>query len=571
MTWLDTKQEWQNFTGLDEALRTELENSDDKVLEDAFYTPLEFGTAGMRGTLGVGINRMNIYTVRQATEGLARFMEQAGETAKKRGVAIAYDSRHFSREFALEAARVLGKHGITSYVFESLRPTPELSFAVRHLNTFTGIMITASHNPANYNGYKVYGEDGAQMPPQDADTVTSFIRSIESPLTVEVLSQEELEQSGLLHMIGEDVDRAYLDEIKTVAISPELLQDNTHLSVVYTALHGTGTMLATRALEEAGFKGLHLVEEQCVADANFSTVASPNPEEAGAFEYAMKLGKEVNADLLLATDPDADRLGAAIRMSDGNYRVLTGNQIAAIALDYLLLAHKNNHTLPKNATALKSIVSSEFATAVANSYGTKMVNVLTGFKFIAEKIKEYEQTHEHTFMFGFEESYGYLIKSFARDKDAIQMVVLLTEMAAYYQQQGKNLYDKLQELYQEHGFFLEKTVSVTLAGQEGLAKIKAIMEHLRSNTPTTVANYTIALAQDFAINQQVDDKGATSEIGLPTSNVLKYILEDGSWIAIRPSGTEPKIKCYFSIRATNEELAQQKLAELEAEMTQVLQ
>ena len=571
MTWLDTKQEWQNFTGLDEALRTELENSDDKVLEDAFYTPLEFGTAGMRGTLGVGINRMNIYTVRQATEGLARFMEQAGETAKKRGVAIAYDSRHFSREFALEAARVLGKHGITSYVFESLRPTPELSFAVRHLNTFTGIMITASHNPANYNGYKVYGEDGAQMPPQDADTVTRFIRSIESPLTVEVLSQEELEQSGLLHMIGEDVDRAYLDEIKTVAISPELLQDNTHLSVVYTALHGTGTMLATRALEEAGFKGLHLVEEQCVADANFSTVASPNPEEAGAFEYAMKLGKEVNADLLLATDPDADRLGAAIRMSDGNYRVLTGNQIAAIALDYLLLAHKNNHTLPKNAAALKSIVSSEFATAVANSYGTKMVNVLTGFKFIAEKIKEYEQTHEHTFMFGFEESYGYLIKSFARDKDAIQMVVLLTEMAAYYQQQGKNLYDKLQELYQEHGFFLEKTVSVTLAGQEGLAKIKAIMEHLRANTPTTVANYTIALAQDFAINQQIDDKGVTSEIGLPTSNVLKYILEDGSWIAIRPSGTEPKIKCYFSIRATNEELAQQKLAELEAEMTQVLQ
>ena len=566
MTYQENFQKWADFADLPDYLRRDLESMDEKTKEDAFYTNLEFGTAGMRGLIGAGTNRINIYVVRQATEGLARLIESKGGNEKERGVAIAYDSRHFSPEFAFESAAVLAKHGIKSYVFESLRPTPELSFAVRHLNCFAGIMITASHNPAPFNGYKVYGEDGGQMPPKDADALTAYVRQVANPLELKVLDDEALEASGLVTIIGKDVDDAYLKEIKTVSVNPKLLSDVEGLSVVYTPLHGTGLMLVEKALEQANFKGLHVVEEQAVPDGDFSTVKSPNPEEAGAFEYAVELGKKVGADVLLATDPDADRMGAAVRLPDGSYQVITGNQIAAILVDYLLYAHQQAGTLPSNALVVKSIVSSELPTAVAKSYGAEMMNVLTGFKFIAEQIQHDEETGDHTFMFGFEESYGYLVKSFVRDKDAVQAVLLLTEVAARFKNEGKTLYDGLQALYAKHGYFLEKTISVTVAGLEGPQKIKALLDGLRSSVPTSFGGLKVALAQDFAVNEQKDANGVISEIGLPTSNVLKYILEDGSWIAVRPSGTEPKIKFYIGAKADNEEAAKEKVAALQADL-----
>ena len=566
MNWQDVALKWEKFEGLEDYLKTQLENFSEKEKEEAFYAPLEFGTAGMRGIVGPGINRMNIYTVRQATEGLARLIETYGEEAKKRGVAIAHDSRHFSPEFALESAKVLVKHGIKAYVFEDLRPTPELSYAVRHLHTFAGIMITASHNPAAYNGYKVYGEDGGQMPPKDADALTEFVRQVENPLAVDVVTKEELEQSALFEWIGEAVDAAYLEEIKSVSVNPALLSNTKDLSVVYTPLHGTGLMLTKRALDQAGFTGLQVVSEQAVPDGDFTTVKSPNPEEAGAFEYAIRLGEETKADVLLATDPDADRMGAAVRQPDGTYQVITGNQIAAILLDYLLFAHQKAGTLPANAAAVKSIVSSELPTVIAEHYGAKMVNVLTGFKFIAEQIKNYEETNAHTFMFGFEESYGYLVQPFVRDKDAIQAVLLLTEVAAHFKSEGKTLYDGLQALYEKYGYFLEKTISVTVQGLEGPAKIKALLDGLRKEVPSNFGGIKVALAQDFAVNQQVDTEGIVSEIGLPTSNVLKYILEDGSWIAVRPSGTEPKIKFYMGVKATSQEEAEEKLAKFQKDL-----
>ena len=566
MSWQEVALKWEKFEELEDYLKTQLENFSEKEKEEAFYAPLEFGTAGMRGIVGPGINRMNIYTVRQATEGLARLIETYGEEAKKRGVAIAHDSRHFSPEFALESAKVLVKHGIKAYVFEDLRPTPELSYAVRHLHTFAGIMITASHNPAAYNGYKVYGEDGGQMPPKDADALTEFVRQVENPLAVDVVTKEELEQSALFEWIGEAVDAAYLEEIKSVSVNPDLLSNTKDLSVVYTPLHGTGLMLTKRALDQAGFTGLHVVSEQAVPDGDFTTVKSPNPEEAGAFEYAIRLGEETKADVLLATDPDADRMGAAVRQPDGTYQVITGNQIAAILLDYLLFAHQKAGTLPANAAAVKSIVSSELPTVIAEHYGAKMVNVLTGFKFIAEQIKNYEETNAHTFMFGFEESYGYLVQPFVRDKDAIQAVLLLTEVAAHFKSEGKTLYDGLQALYEKYGYFLEKTISVTVQGLEGPAKIKALLDGLRKEVPSNFGGIKVSVAQDFAVNQQVDAEGVVSEIGLPTSNVLKYILEDGSWIAVRPSGTEPKIKFYMGVKATTQEEAQEKLAKFQKDL-----
>ena len=566
MNWQDVALKWEKFEGLEDYLKTQLENFSEKEKEEAFYAPLEFGTAGMRGIVGPGINRMNIYTVRQATEGLARLIETYGEEAKKRGVAIAHDSRHFSPEFALESAKVLVKHGIKAYVFEDLRPTPELSYAVRHLHTFAGIMITASHNPAAYNGYKVYGEDGGQMPPKDADALTEYVRQVENPLVVEVVTKEELEQSALFEWIGEAVDAAYLEEIKSVSVNPALLSNTKDLSVVYTPLHGTGLMLTKRALDQAGFTGLHVVSEQAVPDGDFTTVKSPNPEEAGAFEYAIRLGEETKADVLLATDPDADRMGAAVRQPDGTYQVITGNQIAAILLDYLLFAHQKAGTLPANAAAVKSIVSSELPTVIAEHYGARMVNVLTGFKFIAEQIKNYEETNAHTFMFGFEESYGYLVQPFVRDKDAIQAVLLLTEVAAHFKSEGKTLYDGLQALYEKYGYFLEKTISVTVQGLEGPAKIKALLDGLRKEVPSNFGGIKVSVAQDFAVNQQVDAQGVVSEIGLPTSNVLKYVLEDGSWIAVRPSGTEPKIKFYMGVKAATQEEAQEKLAKFQKDL-----
>ncbi|MEG0442632.1 MAG: phospho-sugar mutase [Carnobacterium sp.] len=573
MTWKQTYEIWKTYEPLEPTLKAELEalKDDSDTLEDAFYAPLEFGTAGMRGIIGVGINRMNQYTVRQATEGLALFMDSLGEEAKKRGVAIAYDSRHQSPEFAMEAAKTLGAHGIPAFVFESLRPTPELSFAVRHLNAYAGIMITASHNPAAYNGYKVYGEDGGQMPPKEADALTEYVRSVENSLTIKVLSEEELKASGLLTMIGEDIDQLYLDQVKEVTVNPELVNRmSTKMKLVFTPLHGTGQMLGERALKNAGFEAITVVPEQAVADPNFSTVKSPNPEEPGAFEYALRLGKEIDADVLVATDPDADRLGIAVKTSVGNYEVLTGNQIASLMLYYLLKAKKEAGRLTANGVVLKSIVSSELPTAIAEHFGIGMVDVLTGFKFIAEKIKQYETDNSHTFLFGFEESYGYLIKPFVRDKDAIQALVLIAEVAAYYKEQGKTLYDGLQDIFHEFGHYKEKTISITMEGIEGAGKIKALMAKFRENAPKEFAGIGVETVEDFETSERTNQDGVVETIAMPAANVLKYKMVDGSWIAIRPSGTEPKIKFYIGTQADSALETDRKLLDFEADIKELL-
>ncbi|HGA1053124.1 TPA: phospho-sugar mutase [Streptococcus agalactiae] len=568
MTYTENFQKWLDFEQLPDYLRQELLSMDEKTKEDAFYTNLEFGTAGMRGYIGAGTNRINIYVVRQATEGLAKLIETKGEEAKKRGVGIAYDSRHFSPEFAFESAQVLAQHGIKSYVFEALRPTPELSFAVRHLNAYAGIMVTASHNPAPFNGYKVYGQDGGQLPPADADALTDFIRAIENPFAVELADLDESKSSGLIQVIGEDVDIEYLREVKDVNINQDLINNfGKDMKIVYTPLHGTGEMLTRRALAQAGFESVVVVESQAKADPDFSTVKSPNPESQAAFALAEELGREVDADVLVATDPDADRLGVEIRQPDGSYKNLSGNQIGAIIAKYILEAHKTAGTLPENAALAKSIVSTELVTKIAESYGATMFNVLTGFKFIAEKIQEFEEKHNHTYMFGFEESFGYLIKPFVRDKDAIQAVLLVAEIAAYYRSRGLTLADGIDEIYKEYGYFAEKTISVTLSGVDGAAEIKKIMDKFRENGPKQFNNTDIVLLEDFQKQTATKNDGTISNLTTPPSNVLKYTLADDSWIAVRPSGTEPKIKFYIATVGNDLADAETKIANIEKEIT----
>ena len=567
MTYQDNFQKWLNYAELPDYLREELNGMDEKTKEDAFYTNLEFGTAGMRGLIGAGTNRINIYVVRQATEGLARLIDEKGDEFKRRGVAIAYDSRHFSPEFAFESAAVLAKHGIKSYVFESLRPTPELSFAVRHLGTFAGIMITASHNPAPFNGYKVYGEDGGQMPPHDADALTDYIRAIENPFAIEVADVEAEKASGLIEVIGDAIDAEYLKEVKDVNINQKLIDEyGKDMKIVYTPLHGTGEMLARRALAQAGFDSVEVVEAQAVADPDFSTVKSPNPESQAAFALAEELGRKVGADVLVATDPDADRVGVEVLQKDGSYLNLSGNQIGAIMAKYILEAHKSAGTLPANAALCKSIVSTDLVTKIAESYGATMFNVLTGFKFIAEKIQEFEEKHNYTYMMGFEESFGYLIKPFVRDKDAIQAVLVVAELAAYYRSRGLTLADGIEEIYKEYGYFAEKTISVTLSGVDGAEQIKAIMAKFRNNAPKQWNATAISITEDFKAQTATTADGTVSTLTTPPSDVLKYTLADGSWIAVRPSGTEPKIKFYIAVIGDSNEDAQAKIATIEAEI-----
>ncbi|HGT8780930.1 TPA: phospho-sugar mutase [Streptococcus pneumoniae] len=567
MSYQENYQKWVDFVELPDYLRQDLENMDEKTKEDAFYTNLEFGTAGMRGLVGAGTDRINIYVVRQATEGLARLIESKGGNEKERGVAIAYDSRHFSPEFAFESAAVLAKHGIKSYVFESLRPTPELSFAVRHLNCFAGIMVTASHNPAPFNGYKVYGEDGGQMPPHDADALTTYIRAIENPFAVEVADVETEKASGLIEVIGEAVDIEYLKEVKDININPALIEEfGKDMKIVYTPLHGTGEMLARRALAQAGFDSVQVVEAQATADPDFSTVTSPNPESQAAFALAEELGRQVGADVLVATDPDADRVGVEVLQKDGSYLNLSGNQIGAIMAKYILEAHKNAGTLPENAALCKSIVSTDLVTKIAESYGATMFNVLTGFKFIAEKIQEFEEKHNHTYMMGFEESFGYLIKPFVRDKDAIQAVLVVAELAAYYRSRGLTLADGIEEIYKEYGYYAEKTISVTLSGVDGAEQIKAIMAKFRNNAPTEWNATAITVVEDFKAQTATVADGTVTNLTTPPSDVLKYTLADGSWIAVRPSGTEPKIKFYIAVVEETNEESQAKIANIEAEI-----
>ncbi|MGN4544946.1 phospho-sugar mutase [Bacillus cereus group sp. MYBK95-2] len=563
MNWKQEFSRWLSYAQLDAELKEQLENmkQDEKKIEDSFYKNLEFGTGGMRGELGAGTNRLNVYTVRKATKGLASFIEKLGEEAKKRGVVVAYDSRHKSPEFAMEVAATLGARGITTYVFESLRPTPVLSFAVRHLHTVSGIVLTASHNPPEYNGYKVYGEDGGQLPPKEADELISYVNAVEDELTVEVADVEQLKADGLLHIIGQEVDNAYAAELNNVIINKEMVQKvGKDLKIVFTPLHGTSNISVRRGLKEVGFTDVTVVKEQELPDPNFSTVKSPNPEEHAAFEYAIRDGEKVGADVLIATDPDADRLGVAVRNHNGEFQVLTGNQTGALMLDYLLSQKKENGTLPENGVVLKTIVTSEIGRTIAKAYGLDTVDTLTGFKFIGEKIRQYEESGQYEFQFGYEESYGYLIRPFCRDKDAVQSVLFACEVAAYYKSQGKTLYDGLLEVFEKYGFFREDLVSLTLKGKDGAEKIQEMMATFRENPPKEVAGLTVVAVEDYkaSILTSLQD-GHKEEIHLPKSNVLKYQLEDGSWFCLRPSGTEPKIKFYFGVKDSSLQNSEQKL------------
>lgn len=573
MSWEDSVKEWQDYADLDFNLKKELATlaEDKDALKEAFYAPMEFGTAGMRGVMGPGINRMNIYTVRQATEGLANFMDTLDFTDKKRGVAISFDSRYHSQEFALAAAGVLGKHGIPSFVFDSMRPTPELSYTVRELNTYAGIMITASHNPKQYNGYKIYGPDGGQMPPMESDKITEYIRQVTDIFGVEALTQSELRAKGLMTIIGEDIDLKYLEEVKTVSINHELIQRfGADMKLIYSPLHGTGKVVGGRALENAGFKDYTMVPEQAIADPEFITTPFPNPEFPQTFDLAIELGKKQDADLLIATDPDADRLGAAVRLPNGDYKLLTGNQIAALMLEYILTAHDAAGDLPGNAAAVKSIVSSELATRIAEAHHVEMINVLTGFKYIADQIKHYEENGDHTFMFGFEESYGYLVRPFVRDKDAIQGIVLLAEIAAYYRSKGQTLYDGLQNLFTTYGYHEEKTISKDFPGVDGKEKMAAIMEKVREERPSQFDHYKVLETEDFLAQTKYEADGSTQAIKLPKADVLKFTLDDGTWIAIRPSGTEPKIKFYIGTVGEDEKDALNKIDVFETAINELI-
>ncbi|WP_281355376.1 phospho-sugar mutase [Lentilactobacillus kribbianus] len=566
-------QNWLSQPNLPVDLLNELKemNNHPDQIADAFAAPLSFGTAGMRGVIGAGINRMNIYTVRQAAEGLARFMDTLDAATKNRGVAISFDSRYFSKEFAHESAKVLGHHGINTFVFDEMRPTPELSFAVRHLHTYAGIMITASHNPKQYNGFKIYGQDGGQMPPKESDMITQYIRQASDLFAIEVTTEPQLRADNVMQLIGEYVDVAYLDNLKTVNIDHELIKSaGADMKFVYTPLHGTGKVIARRALEEIGFSDYEVVPAQTIADPEFATVPFPNPEFPQAFDLAIKLGTKINADVLIATDPDADRLGAAVRQPDGSYKLLTGNQIASVLLNYILTAKKAANDLPANGTIVKSIVSTELAADIAASYGIATQNVLTGFKYIAEAIQNYENDHSNTFLFGFEESFGYLIQPFVRDKDAIQTLLLLAEVAAYYKSQGQTLYDGVQAMYQKFGYFDEKTISKEMDGLAGKQKIADMLTQLREQPLKELNGEAVVAYADYQTDQYTDQDGNVTTTGLPTSNVLKYWFADGTWLAVRPSGTEPKIKFYLGTKDKTQAAVDQRLHNYEEAVNQLI-
>ncbi|MCP8617494.1 phospho-sugar mutase [Salirhabdus salicampi] len=562
MSWEKEYKKWLEFDTLNGDLRVQLEKMiDEGAIKESFYNNLEFGTGGMRGELGPGINRMNIYTVRRAAEGLANYIEEKGAAFKKRGVVVAYDSRHFSQEFAIETAKVMGAHNIPTYIFTSLRPTPELSFAVRYLKTAAGVMITASHNPPEYNGYKVYNEEGGQVPPEQAEQIIQKVNKVEDELTVPVLTKEELEQKQLLRWIDEEIDKEYLRRLKEISLNPTILKEHAdNLNVVFTPLHGTSYHLVKEGLGQIGIRNVNIVEEQATPDPEFSTVQSPNPEEHQAFEMAIQYGEKTNADILIGTDPDADRLGVAVKNHNDVYQVLTGNQLGALLLDYIL---KNTEQLPDNGVLIKTIVTSEFGKAIASHYGVKTLNTLTGFKFIGEKIQEFEETGQNTFLFGYEESYGFLISDFARDKDAVQAAVLACEMAAVYKAEGKSLYEALEELYEKHGYYLEDLHSITLKGIEGTEKIKNIMSKFRKDPIVEIGSMSVEVVEDYQSQERRHLRsGEIEPIHLPKSNVVKFVLNDDCWFCLRPSGTEPKIKFYFAVKSNSYRNSLQKLEEI---------
>ena len=554
MDYKEVYEQWLSNPYFDEATKEELKNiaEDDNEIKERFYMDLEFGTAGLRGIIGAGTNRMNIYVVRRATQGLANYIAKVDK--KSQGVAIAYDSRHMSPEFAEEAALCLAANGIKAYIFESLRPTPELSFAVRHLGCVAGINVTASHNPPEYNGYKVYWEDGAQITPPHDSGIMGEVKSISDWNTVKTIDKAEAEKAGLFQVIGKEVDDAYMAELKKQVLHMDAIKaEGKNLKVVYTPLHGTGNIPARRILKELGFENVYVVKEQELPDGNFPTVSYPNPEAAEAFELGLKLAKEVDADLVLATDPDADRLGVRVKDKNGEYHDLTGNMSGCLLANYEISQKKAiNGSLPEDGALIKTIVTTNLADAIAKGYGVKLIEVLTGFKFIGQQILGFEQSGKGSYLFGFEESYGCLIGTYARDKDAIVATMALCEAAAYYKTQGKTLWDAMIEMYEQFGYYKDAIQSVTMKGIEGLQKIQEIMNSLRQNPPAEFAGHKVVAVRDYKADTITDvATGAVKPTGLPNSNVLYYELTDDAWVCVRPSGTEPKVKFYYGVKGTS--------------------
>ena len=564
MSYKEKYQEWINSPIIDEETKNKLKkiSNNEKEIEDSFYKELEFGTAGLRGILGVGTNRMNKYTVGKATQGLANFIIK--EKGQERGVAIAYDSRNYSKEFSQIAALILNANGIKTYVFESLRPVPELSFAVRYLKCISGIMITASHNPAKYNGYKVYGEDGAQVTSPKDKQIMDEVNNIKDYAQIKTIEKEEAIKKGLFNQIGEKIDEAYMNEIKKQRLNPEIIKKQENLSIVYTPLHGTGNIPVQKILNEIGFKNINIVKEQQEPDGNFPTVEYPNPEDKNAFKLALELAQKVDAQIILATDPDADRLGVYVKDTKTNtYIPFTGNMSALIILEYILSQRKEKNTIPENGVVIKSIVSSTMAKPITQKYNVRLEEVLTGFKYIGEKIKEYEINKKYEYIFGYEESYGCLVGTHARDKDAIVAVMLLCEAAAYYKEKNMTLWDQMINMYNEYGYYKEGIKQVTLEGIDGAEKIKEIMDNFRKNPPKNFGSFKVEKIRDYN-NSIILEAGTnkTEKINMPKSNVLYYELSNDSWIAVRPSGTEPKIKYYIGVKGKSIEEANEMLEEL---------
>ena len=554
MDYREIYEQWLANPYFDEATKEELKgiSEDENEIKERFYMDLEFGTAGLRGIIGAGTNRMNIYVVRRATQGLANYIAKVDKKAQ--GVAIAYDSRHMSPEFAEEAALCLAANGIKAYIFESLRPTPELSFAVRHLGCVAGINVTASHNPPEYNGYKVYWEDGAQITPPHDSGIMGEVKSISDWNTVKTMDKAEAEKAGLFQVIGKEVDDAYMAELKKQVIHMDAIEkEGKNLKIVYTPLHGTGNIPARRILKELGFENVYVVKEQELPDGDFPTVSYPNPEAAEAFELGLKLAKEVDADLVLATDPDADRLGVRVKDKNGEYHDLTGNMSGCLLANYELSQRKAvNGSLPEDGALIKTIVTTNLADAIAKGYGVNLIEVLTGFKFIGQQIFGFENSGKGSYLFGFEESYGCLIGTYARDKDAIVATMALCEAAAYYKTQGKTLWDAMIEMYEQFGYYKDAIQSVTMKGIEGLQKIQEIMNSLRQNPPAEFAGHKVTAVRDYKADTITDvATGAVKPTGLPNSNVLYYELTDDAWVCVRPSGTEPKVKFYYGVKGTS--------------------
>ena len=573
MSYKEVYKQWCTDPYFSEETRAELKSieGNEKEIEDRFYKSLEFGTAGLRGVIGNGTNRMNIYTVRKASQGLANFIIKEG--GQDKGVAIAYDSRHMSPEFCEEAALCLNANGIKAYVFPSLRPTPELSFAVRHLGCISGIVITASHNPSEYNGYKVYWEDGAQISsPKDVQIINE-VNSISDFNTVKTMDKADAIAAGLYNVIGDDVDDAYIAELKKQVINPEIVKEmGDDLVAVFTPLHGTGNIPARRVLKEIGLNKVYVVKEQELPDGDFPTVGYPNPEDKKAFELALKLGEEVNADVVLATDPDADRLGVYAKDSKtGEYMAFTGNMSGMLIAEYILSQKAEKNAIPDNGALVKTIVTTNLADVVAKEYNLKLIEVLTGFKYIGEQIKLFEENNTYEYMFGFEESYGCLVGTHARDKDAIVAVMMLCEAAAYYKKQGLTLWDQMLNIYEKYGYFKETLVSITKKGKEGLAEIQGMLDKLRANPPKEIGGYKVLETRDYDNNTILKADGTVTDTGLPKSNVIYFDLEDNAWCCARPSGTEPKIKFYMGVKGTSFEDADNKVENLKNDMMAIVE